>query len=213
MRCDIVGRQDGSPSRPSSSGGPDGPGFNQPLHQSPYPPQQTPQSYGGHTTGLSYSASTSSSYNNATASWKKQQTGVMGLAKDTVDKIAGKGTRKNVQASVQSACFLLARFCFVFFREMGGAGRGMEWARAHFPTPIGPSPTSLHFCLAALRPTVSSFFFDPFETPGYIVGLTNEKTLLNRAPSRCTETLHEMKRLGVPLCWTWLGSISVLFLW
>jgi len=101
--CDFVGRQDGPASRPSASGGP---GFNQVPHQTPYPP---PQSHGGQTTGLSYSASTSASYNNATASWKKPQTGVMGLAKDTVDKFAGKETRKNVQSSMQSACFLC--FC------------------------------------------------------------------------------------------------------
>ena len=91
---------------PVSSGGPNGPGFNQSPYRPPYSAHQPPQGYGGHTPGLSYSASTSSSYSNATASWKKQPTGVLGLAKDTVDKLAGRETRKNVQASVQSACFV-----------------------------------------------------------------------------------------------------------
>lgn len=48
-----------------------------------------------------------SSYSNATGAWKKQQTGVLGLAKDTVDKLTGKDTRKNMQASVHSAYFLV----------------------------------------------------------------------------------------------------------
>ena len=91
---------------PPSSGGPSGPGFNQHPHQTPYPQQQPPQ-HGGHATGLSYSASTSSAYSNATGTWKKEQTGVMGLAKDTVDKIAGKTTRKHVQSSMQSACLFV----------------------------------------------------------------------------------------------------------
>jgi len=91
---------------PPSSGGPSGPGFNQSPYQPPYSAHQPPQGHGGHNPGLSYSASTSSSYSNATASWKKQPTGVIGLAKDTVDKFAGRETRKNVQASMQSACFV-----------------------------------------------------------------------------------------------------------
>lgn len=117
----FVGRQD----RPSSSGGPSGPGFNQTPHQHPYSAgQQPPQGYGGQTAGLSHSASTSSSYSNATASWKKQkqQTGVMGLAKDTMDKFTGKETRKNVQASVQSACFAHLLLLYFSFGSMKGDG-------------------------------------------------------------------------------------------
>lgn len=97
-------QQDMPPTMPTSAGGTGGPGLNQSPYQSPYPPpqQSPPQSSGGPTTNLTYSASLSSSYSNATGSWKKQQTGVLGLAKDTVDKLAGKQTRKNVQSSVQS---------------------------------------------------------------------------------------------------------------
>ena len=87
-----------------------GPGFNQTPHQDPYSPrQQLPQSYGGHTTGLSYSASISSSYSNATASWKKQQTGVMGLAKDTVDN-CWKGDEEE-RAGFRTECV----FCFLLY--------------------------------------------------------------------------------------------------
>lgn len=80
-------------------------------------------------TGLSYSASTSSSYHNATTSWKKQQTGVIGLAKDTVDRLGGKETRKNVQASIQSACFACLLASMLSFspgvrRSVKGDGMG-----------------------------------------------------------------------------------------
>jgi len=49
----------------------------------------------------------------------------------------------------------------------------------------------------ALRPCGFFLFSlsDPFETPVYVVGLTNEP-LLRRTSSRCTETFLEMKWLG-----------------
>jgi len=104
-----------------------GPGFNQPPYQAPYSQQQPPQGYGGQAPGLSYSASTSSSYSNATASWKKQPTGVMGLAKDTVDKLAGKETRKNVQTTMQSACFVpFFHFIYVIPRASESGAASIE---------------------------------------------------------------------------------------
>lgn len=113
-----VDQQDGAPSTPTSSG--DGMGYNQTPHQYPYSPaQQPPQGHGGHTTGLSHSASVSSSYSNATASWKKRQTGVMGLAKGTVDKFAGKEARKSVQASVQSAWLTHFFYFILSFLSLG----------------------------------------------------------------------------------------------
>ena len=157
-----AGRQDGPPSRPPSSGGPSGPGYNQTPHQHPYSTaQQPPQSYGGHSTGLSYSASTSSSYNNATASWKKPQTGVIGLAKDTVDKLAGKETRKNVQAQVQSASSFACLFSPFHRRGVKGERNG---ARAYFVVPIGASAISLWLGAGApthppARPHGSFLFF------------------------------------------------------
>jgi hypothetical protein len=152
-RC--AGRQDGTSSRPTSSNGPGGPGFNQIPHQHPYlSGQQPPQSYGGQTTGLSYSASTSSSYSNATASWKKQQTGVLGLAKDTMDKFTGKETRKNVQSSVQSACFLFVCFYVTFLSresmKMGGLGHIFR----RRPSLVHPAVS-----ICVLHPAPRRFFF------------------------------------------------------
>ena len=156
-----AGRQDRPPSRPTSSSGPSGPGYNQTPHQHPYSAgQQPPQSYGGPSTGLSYSASTSSSYYNATSSWKKQQTGVLGLAKDTVDKLAGRETRKNVQAQVQSASFACFLLLSPFYRRSGGCVKvERNGARAYSAVPIGPI---LCICVGVVCPpahAVSCFLF------------------------------------------------------
>ena len=95
----------------SPSSGPSGPGFNQSPYRSPYPPKPQPhQSYGGSTPDLSRSAPTSPSYSNTT---KKQQTGVMGFAKGTVGKIAGKGTKKQVKSACCS-CFLHCSIGYYF---------------------------------------------------------------------------------------------------
>lgn len=96
---------------PTSPGGPGGPGFNQNPYQPSYSQHQPQQGYGGQSSGLSHSASTSS---NANAPWKKQQMGVMGLAKDTMDKFGGKDAMKNVQSAWFSFLVLIGR-CVVFF--------------------------------------------------------------------------------------------------
>jgi len=71
----------------------------------------------------------------------------MGFAKDTVDMVAGRGTRKSVQASVQSACFLP---CFYFISGMGGLGHIFLAPLVH--------PEHIYISALALRPAVSSLF-------------------------------------------------------
>ena len=153
----------------SPSSGPSGPGFNQSPYRSPYPPKPQPhQSYGGSTPDLSRSAPTSPSYSNTT---KKQQTGVMGFAKGTVGKIAGKGTKKQVK----SACCSYFLHCSIGYYPppshstcQGGRGRRVwvGWG-AYFPTPIGSPAISL-----SSRHESCIFFLssDPFETPVDVVG-------------------------------------------